>query len=143
METARPVHDWREWRRLRAWDLSRRGWGVRPIARALDASPAAVSGWVAAARAAGRAALRSRPRPGTPPKLSADQKRLIADFLWHGPEAYGFRGEVWTCPRAGQVVYEEFGVRYSRSQVARVLRALGWTPQVPIARAIQRDEAAI
>jgi transposase len=138
-----PIGDWREWRRLRAWDLAQLGWGVRPIARALGASPAAVSRWLAAARHDGPGALRARPRPGAPPRLAPDQARLIADFLWHGPEAYGFRGELWTCPRVGRVLREEFGVRYSRSQVARILRALGWTPQVPITRAIQRDEAAI
>src|SRR3954452_3907507 len=144
MTAARPSgHDWREWRRLHAWELFQLGWGVRRIALALAVSPAAVSRWLATARHDGPAALRARPRPGTTPKLTAAEKCLIPDFLWHGPEAYGFRGEVWTCPRIGQVLHEEFGVRYSRSQVARVLRALGWTPQVPIARAIQRDEAAI
>jgi transposase len=123
--------------------LTQLGWGVRRIALALAASPTAVSRWLSTARHDGPDALRSRPRPGTTPKLSADRKGLIADFLWHGPEAYGFRGEVWTCPRVGQVLHEEFGVRYSRSQVGRILKALGWTPQVPITRAIQRDEAAI
>jgi transposase len=38
---------------------------------------------------------------------------------------------------------EEFGVSYSKSQVSRILKDLGWTPQVPIARAVQRDEEAI
>jgi predicted transcriptional regulator len=51
MDAARPpIGDWREWRRLRAWDLAQLDWGVRPIARALGASPAAVSRWLAAAR---------------------------------------------------------------------------------------------
>ena len=119
------------------------GWGVRPIAQALDASVVAVSRWLATARREGTAALRAHPRPGTTPKLTPDQKHLIVDFLWHGPEAYGFHGEVWTCRRVVQVLQEEFGVRYSRSQVARILKALGWTPQVPITRAIQRDDVAI
>src|SRR6266536_629030 len=141
--TQRPPADWREWRRLRAWDLARLGWRVNAIARALGASPAAVSRWLAAGREGGPQALRARPRPGAAPKLTADQKRLIADFLWHGPEAYGFRGEVWTCPRVARVLVEELGVHYSRSQVARILKGLGWTPQLPITRAIQRDEAAI
>jgi transposase len=110
---------------------------------ALDASPAAVSRWLAAARHGGHRALLARARSGAPTKLRADQRRLIPDFLWHGPEAYGFRGELWTCPRVVQVLAEEFGVSYSRSQVARILKALGWTPQVPITRAIQRDEEAI
>jgi len=123
--------------------LAQTGWGVRRIAVALAASPAAVSRWLAAARHDGPQALLTQPRPGAPAKLSADQKRLIPDFLWHGAEAYGFRGELWTCRRVAQVLDEEFGVRYARSQVARILKALGWTPQVPITRAIQRDEAAI
>ena len=144
MTAARPSgHDWREWRRLHAWELFQLGWGVRRIALALAVSPAAVSRWLATARHDGPAALRAHPRPGTTPKLTAAQKGLIPDFLWHGPEAYGFRGEVWTCPRVGQILHEEFGVRYSRSQVARILKTLGWTPQVPITRAIQRDEEAI
>lgn len=85
----------------------------------------------------------ARPRPGAPAKLSPDQKRWVPDFLWHGAEAYGFRGELWTCPRVAAVLAEEFNVAYSRSQVARILKALHWTPQVPITRAIQRDEEAI
>src|SRR5262249_56111821 len=76
-------------------------------------------------------------------RLSAEQRRLLPDFLWHGPEAYGFRGEVWTCSRVAQVVEEEFGVSYSKSQVSRILKELRWTPQVPITRAMQRDEEAI
>jgi transposase len=141
--TRRTSTEWREWRRLRAWELALEGWRVNAIARALAASPTAVSRWLATARQQGTQALYACPHPGAVPKLTPDQKRLIPDFLWHGPEAYGFRGEVWTCPRVARVLDEEFGVGYSRSQVARILRALGWTPQIPITRAIQRDEAAI
>src|SRR4030042_7036418 len=71
------------------------------------------------------------------------QMRLLPDRLWHGAEAFGFRGDLWTCPRVAALIYHEFGVRYSRSQVSRLLKRIGWTPQVPITRAIQRDEAAI
>jgi hypothetical protein len=35
------------------------------------------------------------------------------------------------------------GVRYHTGHVSRLLKALGWTPQVPITRAIQRDEEAV
>lgn len=112
MATQRPlVHDWRQWRRLRAWELAELGWGVRRIALALAASPAAVSRWLTSARRDGPAALGARPHPDAPANLSDDQKRLLVDFLWHGPEAYGFRGEVWTCPRVAQVLHEEGGMR--------------------------------
>jgi transposase len=143
MEQEPSSHDWREWRRLRAWQLSHQGWGVRAIAEALGASPAAVSNWLARARRSGPEALLARPRSGGPAKLTPDQVRLIADFLWHGPEAYGFRDEVWTCHRVAQVLKEEFGVSYSKGHVSRILKGMGWTPQVPITRALQRDDAAI
>jgi len=68
---------------------------------------------------------------------------LIPEFLSHGPEAYGFRGQVWTCARVAAVIGEEFGVRYHKDHVRRLLQALHWTPQMPITRAVQRDEAAI
>lgn len=115
----------------------------RDIAVALDVSEGAVSQWFKAFRLGGQEALSDAPRSGRPSRLTAAQKSLIPDFLWHGAEAYGFRGEVWTCPRVAAVLEEELGVHYSRSQVSRLLKQLGWTPQVPLVRAIQRDEAAI
>ncbi len=128
---------------MRALDLARQGGKQRDIAVALDASKGAVSRWLAAARRGGPEALRSHPAPGVVAKLTPEQLRLIPDFLWHGPEPYGFRGDVWTGDRVAGVLLEEFGVSYSRSQVSRLLKRLGWTPPVPITRAIQRDEEAI
>jgi transposase len=136
-------HDWREWRRLRALHLKQQGWSQRDIAAALGVSDDTVGRWLARARNGGPEALRARPVPGRPPKLSPARKRLIPEFLWHGPEAYGFRGEVWTCARVARVIEEEFGIRYHKDHVGRLLQELGWTPQVPIRRAIQRDEEAI
>src|SRR5512135_87418 len=68
---------------------------------------------------------------------------MIPEFLWHGPEAYGFHGQVWTRARIARVIEDEFGVRYHKGHVGRLLQELRWTPQVPIKRAIQRDEKAI
>jgi transposase len=132
-----------EWRRFRALHLKRQGWSRQDIAEALGVSTVSVSRWFTRVREGGPEALRARPRPGPPPQLSAAQKRLIPEFLWHGAEAYGFRGEVWTCTRVAQVIEEEFGVRYHKDHVGRLLKELRWTPQAPIRRAIQRDEEAI
>ena len=41
------------------------------------------------------------------------------------------------------MIRQEFGVRYHKDHVSRLLRQLRWTPQMPIRRAIQRDEEAI
>jgi len=128
---------------MRALVLQQHGWTQRAIAEVLGVSEPAVSQWLTAARRNGPDALRSHPPPGPAPRLTADQKRLIPEFLWHGPEAYGFRGQVWTCARIAQVIEQEFGVRYHKDHVGRLLAELHWTPQVPIRRAIQRDEEAI
>jgi transposase len=144
MEAAHPIPpECLEWRRYRALDLKRRGWIQRDIAEALDASEVNVSRWLARARDGGPEALRARPTPGRAPRLTPDQLRSIPELLWHGPEAYGFRGQVWTCARIAKVIEWEFGVRYHKDHVGRLLEGLGWTPQQPIKRAIQRDDEAI
>src|SRR4051794_23785057 len=132
-----------EWRRFRALHLKQQGWSRQDIAEALGVSPVSVSRWLARARDDGPEALCAHPGSGRPPKLSRAQHQLIPEFLWHGAEAYGFRGDVWTCARVAQVIEEEFGVRYHKDHVGRLLQELHWTPQVPIRRAIQRDEEAI
>jgi transposase len=131
------------WRRLRAVELKERGWSQREIGEVLDVAEETVSRWLARARAEGASVLRARPVPGRPARLSSAQRRLIPDFLSHASEAYGFRGQMWTCARVAAVIQEESGVRYHKDHVRRLLKALHWTPQMAITRAVQRDEAAI
>lgn len=140
--TRRHFHDWREWRRFQALRLARRRWKHRDIADALETSEGAVSRWLSRVEERGAQALRSQPHTGHP-KLTAQQRRLIPDFLWHGAESYGFRGDVWNCVRVAKVIERELGVHYHRHHVCRMLKQLGWTPQIPIVRAIQRDEQEI
>ena len=51
-------------------------------------------------------------RPRAIRQVTTAQKRRIPEFLWHGAEAYGFRGDVWTCPRVAKVIEWEFGAAY-------------------------------
>ena len=53
------------------------------------------------------------------------------------------RGSAWTCGRIAKVIEEEFGVAHDKGHVSRLLRQLHWTPQMPVRRAVQRDEQAI
>jgi transposase len=135
--------DWKEARRQRAFELSQQGWAQFRIAEALGVSRPAVSQWSAAVREDGPAALRARPHTGAPPKLTAAQRCRIPEFLSHGAEAYGFRGEILTCARIGKIIEWEFGVSYSKSHVSRLMKEVDWTPQKPIERATQRDEVQI
>lgn len=64
------------------------------ISRALGVSQAAVSQWLSVVEREEPEALRSRTHHGRRPKLTPLQMRQIPELLWHGAEAYGFRGEV-------------------------------------------------
>ena len=134
---------WKEARRLRAWQLKQKGWSQRQIAEALGVSEAAVSQWVKRVRAGGPEALRHRPPPGAPRRLTAEQLTWLPALLQRGAEAYGFQGQVWTCGRIAAVIQLEFGVTYHPAHVGRLLKATCWSPQKPARRARQRDEAAI
>jgi transposase len=123
--------------------LKEAGWRRRDIADALDVREETVSRWVARARKGGISALEAHPASGRPSRLTDEQRLLIPELLWHGAEAHGFRGDVWTTARISRVIEEEFGVRYHKSHVGRLLHGLGWTPQAPVRRASQRDEATI
>jgi transposase len=135
--------DWKEARRERAFELKAQGWQQRAIARAFGVSDAAVSQWMAARREHGAEAWRARRHPSGPVKLTSAQLGLLPELLSHGAEAYGFRGNVWTCARVAEVIGAEFGVAYHKAHVSRLLKALNWTPQMPIERAAQRNEAVI
>ncbi len=134
---------WKEARRLQALALKQQGWKQTEIAEALGVTDGAVSQWMQVVDEHGAVALLAQPHPGRPPELSAERKTVLPDYLAHGAEAYGFRGDVWTCERIAKVNEWEWGVSYHRSHVARLLRGLKWTPQLPLKRATQRDEAAI
>jgi transposase len=119
------------------------GWRQCQIAAALGVSEGAVSQWLAQAHRAGPAALRARPRPGRPSRLSPAQQAQVPALLRQGAMAFGFRGERWTRQRVAEVIRREFGVTYHPAHISRLLDRWGWSLQKPMRRARQRDEAAI
>jgi len=141
---APPKADWREERRKRAWAVKQQGWLQKDSAAALGVSAGAVSQWLKRAREAGGVeALVRRPPPGMTARLSPEQRAQIPTLLARGAEAHGFRGDVGTAARVAEVIRRTFGVRSHRDHVSRLLRHLGWSRQPPVARARQREEAAI
>lgn len=139
----RSFTNWKEARRKQALELRKQGWKQRVIAQAFGVAESTVSKWAANMDKPGDEAWRTKPYGHRPSKLTDKQLRMIPDLLWHGAEAYGFRGQLWTCARVSAVIAEEFGVEYHKAHVSRLLKALKWTPQMPIERASQRDEEAI
>lgn len=136
--------DWREGRRLRAWELHEQGWSQSQIAVALGVTSGAVCQWMRRAReGGGPQALRKRKAPGGQPRLSAEQQAQILAWLREGAEAHGFRGDLWSRTRVAVLIKRMLGIRYHPGHVSKLLQAWGWSSQKPERRARQRDEAAI
>jgi transposase len=139
----RQAENWREARRLRAWELAEKGWKQKDIAEALGVTEGAVSQWLKQARQAGVEALYHRKGGGPKSRLTDDQIEQLPSLLSQGAEAYDFRGDVWTRARVASVIKQVFGVQFSLSHVGRLLQQIEWSRQKPVERASQRDEQAI
>ena len=135
--------EWREYRRLRVWEMHQQGYKQGEIAAALGLTQAGVSQIIQRAKSGGEAALRQRKPKGAPAKLSLEQKADLLTKLEQGAEAHGYAGDVWTTGRIAQFIQKEYGVEYHPDYIGPFLRACGWSVQRPIVRATQRDETAI
>jgi putative transposase len=80
-------------------------------------------------------------------KLSDAQLDRLTDELDRGPAAQGWAGwaadQRWTLARVAALIHRLFGVGYTLRGVSYLLHRIGWTPQVPARRAVERDEDAI
>ena len=132
-----------EQRRYRALALLQQGLSPVEVAQRVGVDRRSVRRWKSAARRQGQEALRAQPAPGRPHRLSASQQRVLERALLRGPEAAGFPTPLWTCPRVADWIQQRFGIRYHVDHVCRLLHALGFTPQKPARRAVERDEEAI
>jgi transposase len=77
------------------------------------------------------------------PRLSAEDWKKIDCWLKRGPEALGEQTGLWTAWRMAHLIGEECGVHYHISQAWRIQRLLGWSCQLPVGRALERDETEI
>ena len=132
-----------ERRRYRALQLLKGGYDAGEVARRVGVDRRSVRRWKAAYREGGDQALKARAVSGRPPKLSAIQKEELETALLAGPEAAVFATDLWTCPRVRELIRTRFGVRYHVDHMGRLLRTLGWSPQRPQRRAVERDEEKI
>src|SRR5262249_56759866 len=91
----------------------------------------------------GMAALRSA-GPVSAERLSPQQWARLETELKRGPLFHGFADDQrWTLGRIKTVIGRLFHVGYTVEGVWKLMRRHGWSHQVPVRRAIERDEQAI
>lgn len=132
-----------EKRRFAAIELFDEGLNNSEMGRRLKVSNQTISRWRKEFLSGGKKALRQAGRAGRKPQLDQTQLQQLVAALKQGPEAFGYETPLWTCARVGHVIAEKFDVHYHSGHVWRILRQLNWSPQRPVGRAIERNEAAI
>lgn len=113
------------------------------IARELDVSRATVNDWAKRLASGGRRQLRRRTASGRPTKLTRDQQKALVRQLKRGALAAGFETDRWTGPRIQSLIEQEFGISYHARYLPHLLHKLNWSRQLPLARAVERDEELI
>jgi putative transposase len=134
----------RERVRQRATDLFAAGVSAVEVAERLEVSTKSAYQWRRAWVAGGAQALASKGVSGPDPKLSDEQLTRLRERLERGPAAAGYgEDQRWTLIRVVALIATLFHVRVGITTAWQAMRRLGYTAQLPIHRAVERDEAAI
>lgn len=133
----------REALRRRGFQLLRHGVPKVRIAEALGVSYVTVYRWDQRRKQGGSQLWRDLPKSGRPSRLTRSQREQLTAILVEGALSRGYPSGLWTLKRVAEVIREEFGVRYSLPGVWSVLRDLGFSAQVPLTRALERNEPYI
>ena len=91
----------------------------------------------------GMDALRAMPTRGRPARLNEQQLQSLGRALLQKPTEHGFGTELWTLKRVGALIEWMYGVKFSQTQIWRLLGGLGFSVQKPERRAIERNEEAV
>jgi transposase len=114
------------------------------IARSLRVSTKSVYQWRRAWRAGGQESLASKGPGGSQCRLDEGQLEALRAALEAGPAAHGWdQDQRWTLARAAALAGRLFGVSCTLRGMSFLLHRIGYSPQVPVHRAVERDEAAI
>lgn len=134
----------REELRLAAADLIESGASDQEIARLFRVTRMSVNRWRRALAAGGRQALASKGPGGARCKLDPVRLKELEQVLEAGPAASGWEADqCWTLARIAEVIRRKFGQDYTLPGVCLLLHRTGWSVQVPVRRAAERDEAKI
>jgi len=132
--------------RLRRSAMKRIDAGESPedVAAGIGINRRTIYKWISAYHYGGEEGLSSGTRPGRPAKLDGKQLEKLSKIIrTKNPQQLKFDYALWTIPMIRRLIREQFGVKLSEVSVGRLLKRLGFTPQRPMYRAWQQDEALV
>ena len=134
----------REQLRLEAAQRFECGEATADIAKDLRVTGRSVRRWRCAWEEGGTRALGSA-GPVSAERLAPQQWQRLETELRRGPLACGWDDESqgWTLKRVKTLIGRMFHIGYTLQGVRKLLRRHGWSCQVPVRRALERDDDAI
>ena len=134
----------RELVRRRAGEMFAAGLSAPQVAVALKVSANSAYRWRRAWLAGGVEALASKGPSGPDPVLSDTRLARLRERLEAGPAAAGYgEDQRWTLARVQALIATMFHLRVSIGTTWHAMRRLGYTAQLPVHRAVERDEKSI
>ena len=130
-------------KRVKAGRLLLAGKSCAEVAVAVGVARQTIYTWKRLLDEGGIDGLRAVPERGRPAQLDAAQLAVVRVAILQSPIEHGFGTELWTLKRVGTVIERLHGVRFGQTNVWRILGSLGFSPQKPEKRAIERDEDAV
>ncbi len=102
--------------------------GQRPgwIAEVLGLTRMSLTRWIHGVNAAGLEALRSKPRPGRPPRLTPQVHQALAAHLEQSPQAFGLPRVQWDGPTLVVHLKRQFGIPLKVRQAQIWMHQLGY-----------------
>ena len=139
--TSRSIsHEALEELRIRAVERVLAGESASSVISATGFARPVIYKWMQMYRDGGLDALRSTKAPGALPKLTGSQLRwLVKTISTKTPLQLKFEFALWTREIVAETIWRKFKVSMSVSAVGRLLKRLGFTPQRPMARAIEQN----
>jgi transposase len=114
------------------------------VAKGMAINRRTIYRWLEAHYYGGDAALKAKPIPGAPPKISARQMQLLARIVREkSPLQFRFPYALWTLATIRELIRRKFSVALSEVSVGRLMRRLGFSPQRPLYRAWQQNPALV
>jgi len=137
-------HDALETIRISAVQRVKPGESPEELAKGLGINRRTMYRWLSAYHYGGEDALKAKPIPGAPRKVSGEVlQKLAAMIRDKNPLQLKFEYALWTLAIIREVLRRDFNINISEVSVGRLMKRIGFTPQRPLYKAWQQNKELV